>query len=85
MTEQEFEEIQILQNNIAETERKIRVIDALSSSCGLGCKITGTPRGCRTTPDYFFSDKKEILRILQIERERLSKEWSKLKKQFKEL
>ena len=85
MTEEKFKQIKELQDKIEDKERKIRNIHLLISSCGLDCKITGTPKGTfRQAPEYYFSNKVEIIRILQLDREKMSNELNELKKVFSE-
>jgi hypothetical protein len=85
MTEEKFKQIKELQDKIEDKERKIRNIDLLISSCGLGCKITGTPKGTfRKAPEHYFSNKEEIIKILQIDRDKMSNELSELKNAFSE-
>lgn len=85
MTEEKFKQIKELQDKIDYKERKIRNIDLLISSCGLSCKITGTPMGTfRQIPEHYFSNKEEIIKILQLDREKISNELTELKKVFSE-
>jgi hypothetical protein len=85
MREEKFKQIKELQDKIEDKERKIRNIDLIISSCGLGCKITGTPKGTfRQAPEHYFSNKKEIIRILQLDKEKISNELNELKKVFLE-
>ena len=85
MTEEKFKQIKELQDKIEDKERKIRSIDLLISSCGLGCKITGTPKGTfRQAPEHYFSDKEEIIRILQMDKDKISNELAELKNVFSE-
>jgi hypothetical protein len=85
MTEEKFKQIKELKEKIEDKERKIRKIDLLISSCGLGCKITGTPKGTfRQAPEHYFSNKEEIIKILKLDREKISNELTELKKVFSE-
>jgi hypothetical protein len=85
MTEEKFKQIKELQDKIENKERKIRNIDLLISSYGLGCKITGTPKGTfRQAPEHYFSNKEEIIKILQLDREKIINELIELKKVFSE-
>jgi len=85
MTEEKFKQIKELQDKIEDKERKIRNIDLLISSCGLGCKITGTLKGTfRQAPEYYFSNKQEIIKILQLDRGKICNELTELKKVFSE-
>lgn len=85
MTEDEFKQIKELQNKIEDNQRKIKNIDLLVSSCGLGCKITGTPKGSfRSVPEHYFYNKEEIVKLLQLDREKISNELIELKKVFSE-
>ena len=80
---EKFKEIKDIENNIEQKEYKIRVIDSLITSCGLSCKITGTPRGkFRTLPQYHFSNKEEIIKILKLDKEKLMDELIELKRIF---
>jgi len=85
MTEEKFKQIKELQDKIEDKERKIRNIDLLISSCGLGCKITGTPKGSfRQAPEHYSSNKEEIIKILQLDREKINNELIELNKVFSE-
>lgn len=85
MTEEKFKQIKELQDKIEDKQRKLRNIDLLMTSCGLGCKITGTPKGqFRQAPEHYFSNKEEILRILQFDKDRLANELVELQKVFSE-
>lgn len=83
MTEEKFQEIKDLQEKIEDKQRKIRNIELIMSSCGIGCKITGTPRGSfRQAPEHYFSGKNEIINLLKIDKERLLQELIELQKVF---
>lgn len=85
MTEEKFKHIKELQEKIEDKERKISNIDLLISSCGLGCKITGTHKGTfRQSTEHYFSDKEEIIKILQLDKEKISNELIELQKAFSE-
>lgn len=85
MTEEKFKQLKELQDKIEDKQRKIRNIDLLITSCGLGCKISGTPKGSfRQSPEYYFSNKEEIIRILQLDRDKLLNELLELQKLFSE-
>jgi hypothetical protein len=85
MTEEKFKQIKELQDKIEDKQRKIRNIDLLITSCGLGCKITGTPKGrFRQALEHHFSNKEEIIRILQLDKENLANELSELQTVFSE-
>jgi len=85
MTEEKFKQIEELQDKIEDKQRKIRNIDLLITSCGLGCKISGKPKGTfRQSPEHYFSNKEEIIRILQLDKAKLSNELLELQKLFSE-
>ena len=85
MTEEKFKQIKELQDKIEDKQRKIRNIDLLITSCGLGCKIIGTPKGSfRQAPEHYFSNKEEIIRILQLDKDKISNELLELQKLFSE-
>lgn len=85
MTEEKFNFLKNLQDKIEVKESKIRNIDLLMASSELSCKITGTPKNSfRFTPGYSFSNKEEILKILQIEKNIIESELIELKKVFNE-
>ena len=83
MTEEKFKEIKELQSKIEKRQANLRTIDGLLQSCGVGCKITGTPRNSFTLKlEYQFSDKSLIVQILESEKEKLSKELKELQDLF---
>jgi predicted transposase YbfD/YdcC len=84
MTEEKFNEIKNLYQKIENKKSSIRTIDSLISSCGLSCKISGTPRNLRMTKEYHFSKKEEIIRLLEMEKEVLTSELQELESQFSE-
>ena len=85
MTEKRFIEIKKLYDKIEDKKRSIRRVDLLISSCGLGCKITGTPRnGTRLLDDYHFSDREQIIKLLMFEKETLQFQLSELEEVFSE-
>ena len=85
MTQEKFEEIKALESKIQDKELRIKSIDTLISSCSLVCKITGTPKGTYAkAPEHYFSDKKDIIWMLQVDRERMSIELAELKRLFAE-
>jgi len=83
MTEEKFNEIKNLYEKINTKKSSIRQIDLLLSSCGLSCKITGTPRnGFRSLNDYHFSKREQITKLLEMEREVLQTELRELESNF---
>jgi len=85
MTEEKFKILKELQLEIMDEERNIRKIDSLISGCGLCCKISGKSRnGFNITTEYNSTHKEEIIRILQLDREKISTKLSDLKKRFSE-
>lgn len=85
MTEEKFKQIKELQDKIEDRRHKIRNIDLLITGCGLDCKISGTPRGSfRLSIEHHFSNKEEIIRLLKLEKDKLSNELLELQKLFSE-
>jgi gas vesicle protein len=86
MTEEKFEQIKDIKEEIEEKEKEIRSISSLLSSCGISCKITGTPKGTsKQVSEFYFYNKEEIVRILKLSMEKIANELNKLKKEFSEL
>ena len=85
MTEQKLNEIISLQDEIGKKKRFIRNIDLIISSGVVGGKIVGAPsQKLRVEPEYYSSNKKEIIRLLEIDKEQLLVELSELQKKFSE-
>ena len=83
MTEEKFKEIKELQSKIEKKQTNLRTIDGLLQSCGVGCKITGTPRySFNFKLEYQFSDKSLIVQILESEKEKISNELKELQDLF---
>lgn len=75
-----------LTDKIESTEYKIRHIDKLLGSCGLGCKIGGTPKNTfQRLGDYSSYNKEFIKNLLEDDKKKLNTELEILKKQFNEL
>ena len=85
MTGEKFNQIKNLYEKIDSKKQSIRQIDSLINSCGLSCKISGTPRGTFSkTPEYYFSNKEQIVKMLMIEKENIESELLVLEKTFSE-
>lgn len=85
MTEEKFKQIKELKDKIEDKQCKNRNIDLLITSRELDCKINGTPKGnFRQVPEHYFSNKEEIIRILQFDRDKLANELSDLQMLFSE-
>jgi hypothetical protein len=83
MTEEKFKEIKELQSKIEKKQTNLRTIDGLLQSCGVGCKITGTPiYSYNFKLEYQFSDKSLIVQILESEKEKISNELKELQNLF---
>lgn len=85
MTEEKFNQIKNLRDNIDRKKSSIRTIESLISSCGISCKIIGTPKSCRSTIEYHFSNKDEIKKLLIFEKEKIEFDLQELEKMFSEL
>lgn len=84
MTEEKFKQIKNVRDSIEDKQRKLRSIDLLMRSCALSCKITGTPPNSFHTLQHSFSGTDEIIRLLQIDKEKLVNELDELHKLFSE-
>ena len=85
MTEEKFNQITKLRNEIDNKERTIRIIDLLMGSDRLGCKITGDSKeSYRQQPEHYFSNQEEIIKMLQLDKDKITIELSQLIKLFNE-
>ena len=85
MTEEKFNQIAKLKKEIENKERKIRDIDSLLKSTRLGCKITGDSKeSYRQQPEHYFSNQEEIIKMLQLDKDKITIELSQLIKLFNE-
>ena len=85
MTEEKFNQITKLKKEIENKERNIIDIDSLMTSTKLGCKITGvTKESYRQPPEHYFSNQEEIIKMLQLDKDKITIELSLLKKLFNE-
>lgn len=85
MTEEKFNQIKNIHEKIANKKQSIRQIESLINSCGLSCKISGTPRGSfARTPEYHSLNKEQIIKMLVIEKENIESELLELEKTFSE-
>jgi hypothetical protein len=85
MTQEKFNQILKLRNEIDIKERTIRDIDSLLKSTKLGCKITGNSKeSYRQPPEHYFSNQEEIIKMLQLDKDKITIELSQLIKLFNE-
>ena len=85
MTEEKFNEIKNLYQEIHNKKSSIRLINSLLSSRELSCTITGTPSGFRSfrlPNEYHFSKTEHIVKLLEMEKEVLISELQQLESEF---
>ena len=83
MTQEKLKELKELESKIENIKIKLNVIDSLSKSCGVSCKISGTPRGSfNIKREYEFYDKELTNKILKSHHEKLTQELKELEDSF---
>lgn len=85
MTEENLKKISEIQSEIVDKKRKIRTIDLLLSGSEFNCKITGTPKGWSIKTDYCIECKEELIKLLQLDKNKLIAELLELEKEFTEM
>jgi hypothetical protein len=76
MTQEKLKELKELESKIE------NVIDSLSKSCGVSCKISGTSRGSFNKREYEFYDKELTNKILKSHHKNLTQELKELEDSF---
>lgn len=86
MEQNQYKIVKELVDLIEKNESKIRQIESLLNSCGLGCTINGTPANTFTrTVDYVSYNKDFIKKLLEEDRANYQSNLDILRKQFEEL
>lgn len=84
MTEERFKELEEIKVKINDIEYKIRRVDQLIKSCYLSCEINGnTQHGNKI--NHYFNNREEITKLLEFDKDVLSKELIILKEKFSKL
>jgi hypothetical protein len=83
MTQEKFKDLKELESKIEKIKIKLNVIDSLFKSCGVSCKITGTPRNLSNVKrKYKFYDKELTNEILKSHHKKLTQELKELEDSF---
>jgi len=83
MTQEKLKELKELESKIENIKIKLNVIDSLSKSCGVSCKISGTSRGSfNIKREYEFYDKELTNKILKSHHKKLTQELKELEDSF---